>query len=97
MEHGWRYRRVTARTTAPQFRGAVAVGYDTESDEAPRIEAIGAYFTADEIVSIARQHGVPVVQNSALVEALQKCDLGDYIPAELFRAVAVVFRTLGLS
>lgn len=81
----------------PSFRGAVALGYSADSDDAPRIEAIGAYFTADEIVSIARRYGVPVVENSPIVDALNQCDIGESIPAELFRAVAVVFKRLGIS
>lgn len=81
----------------PLFRGAVAIGYKPDSNEAPRIEAIGAYFTADEIVKIARQYGVPVVENRTLVDALHRCDLGEYIPTELFRTVAIVFRALGLN
>ena len=81
----------------PFFRSAVALGYSTDSDDAPRIEAIGAYFTADEIVSIARQYGVPVVENSPIVDALNQCDIGETIPAELFRAVALVFKRLGIS
>ena len=80
-----------------RYRGAVALGYDFSSDEAPRIEAIGAYFTADEIVAVAKQFGVPIIENSPLVESLQRCGLGDYIPRELFRAVAIVFRTLRLK
>lgn len=85
------------REVRPSFRGAVAIGYSAASDDAPRIEAIGAYFSADEIVSIARQYGVPVVENSPIVDALNQCDIGESIPAELFRAVAVVFKRLGIS
>lgn len=83
--------------SAPSFRGAIALDYDRASDDAPRIAAIGAYFTADEIVSIARQYGVPVVEHSSLVDALNHCELGESIPAELFRAVAVVFKRLGIT
>ena len=81
----------------PSFRGAVALGYSAASDDAPRIEAIGAYFTADEIVGIARQYGVPIVENSPIVDSLNQCELGESIPAELFRAVAIVFKRLGIS
>lgn len=94
---GWtQFGGTSFKDKTPSFRGAVAVGYQAELDEAPRIEAIGAYFTADEIVSIARQQGVPVIEHGALVDALQQCQLGQHIPSELFRAVAVVFRSLGL-
>ena len=97
----WR-KKVSAKPNAlkdmsPSFRGAVALGYSAACDDAPRIEAIGAYFTADEIVAIARQYGVPVVENSPIVDALNQCELGESIPAELFRAVAVVFKRLGIS
>ncbi len=81
----------------PSYRGAVAIGYDAAEDHAPRIEALGAYFSADEIVTIARSHGVPVIEQSAIVDGLLECGLGDYIPTELFRAVAAVFRVLGIT
>ena len=43
---------------------------------------------ADQIVELAREHGVPVTKDPFLVEALSTLDLQREIPPELYRAVA---------
>ena len=58
---------------------------------APRVVAKGADAIAERIRAIAREHNVPLVENKPLAQALYKmADLGDYIPVDLYRAVAEV-------
>ncbi len=62
---------------------------------APRVVAKGQDEMALRIRTIAREHGVPIVENVALARALYKsAEVGDTIPAELFGAVAEVLAYL---
>ncbi len=70
---------------------AIALKYDREKSAAPVVVAKGARKVAERIKEIAREHGVPVVENRPLAQALFKTvEIGQEIPAELFKAVAEV-------
>ena len=73
---------------------AVALQYLRAEDEAPRVVAKGRGDVAERILELARRHGVPVHQDSDLVEVLAKLDLGDLIPPELYKAVAEILAHL---
>jgi flagellar biosynthetic protein FlhB len=74
---------------------AVALEYRRETMAAPVIVAMGKDHVAQRIKAIAREHGVPAVENVALAQALYRtCDVGDTIPAHLFEAVAEVLAYL---
>jgi flagellar biosynthetic protein FlhB len=70
---------------------AIALRFNPEEMEAPRVVAKGAEAIAERIKEIAREHGIPLVENKPLAQALFKAaDLGDEVPVELYRAVAEV-------
>jgi flagellar biosynthesis protein FlhB len=74
---------------------AVALEYRRAVIAAPRVIAKGQGHLAQKIKSIAREHGVPMVENVPLAQALYKStEVGDFIPAELFEAVAEVLAYL---
>lgn len=74
---------------------AVALRYQREGMAAPIVVAKGADDVAARIRSIARDAGVPIVENPPLARALHAgVDIGDPIPAELFTAVAEVLAYL---
>ena len=74
---------------------AVAIEYHRQAMAAPVIVAMGTGHVAQRIKAIAREHGVPMVENVALAQALYKtCDIGDTIPPHLFEAVAEVLAYL---
>ena len=55
----------------------------------------GRDLLAQRISAIAREHGVPIVENVPLAQALYKsAEVGDTIPAALFGAVAEVLAYL---
>ncbi|MEJ5347464.1 MAG: flagellar biosynthesis protein FlhB [Desulfosoma sp.] len=69
---------------------AVALFYQ-EGLEAPKVVAKGMNLIAQNIVRIAREHKVPVVQNPPLARALyHQVKLDQVIPETLYRAVAKV-------
>lgn len=68
---------------------AVALEYNRAVMAAPRVVAKGRGFVALKIRELAREHGVPIVENPPLARALHKhAEVGDVIPAALFEAVA---------
>jgi flagellar biosynthetic protein FlhB len=68
---------------------AVALQYQYKDMSAPKVVAKGAELVAERIKEIARAHGVPLVENKPLAQALYKTvDLGQTIPSSLYRAVA---------
>ena len=69
---------------------AVALRYAEEASAAPKVVAKGVGGTADNIVALARDAGVPVREYADLVAMLGACELGDEIPVELYSAVAEV-------
>jgi flagellar biosynthetic protein FlhB len=72
-------------------RIAVALKYDAGEMEAPMVVAKGERLIAARIKEIAEAAGVPIVENRALARALLRmCDVGSYVPAKLYRAVAEV-------
>ncbi len=69
---------------------AVALAYDV-SKPAPEVVAKGADLLAARIVSIAREHRVPVVPNPPLARALYRSvEVGQPIPSTLYQAVAEI-------
>ncbi len=68
---------------------AVALKYEQSESEAPMVVAKGQRRIAEQIKQIAREHDIPIVEDKPLAQALFKmCDVGQFIPAQLYRAVA---------
>lgn len=69
---------------------AIALKYDANEAQAPKILAKGERLWAEKIIAIAEANGVPIVRNVPLAQALNKLDVGDEIPEALYQAVAEV-------
>ncbi len=70
---------------------AVALRYDSREAPVPVVVAKGRGVIAARIREIAREHGVPLVEDPPLARALERlCEVGRVIPAALYRAVAEV-------
>ena len=67
---------------------AVALHYDRTG--APRVIAKGKGSIGAKIIEVAKAHNIPVEENEILAGALSNVELGDEIPAELYKAVAEV-------
>ena len=67
---------------------AVALHYDRTG--APRVVAKGRGSLGEKIIEIARANRIPIEENEVLAGALSHVELGDEIPAELYKAVAEV-------
>jgi flagellar biosynthesis protein len=67
---------------------AVALHYDKKG--APRVVAKGRGTIGEKIIEVAKAHDIPIEENEVLAGALSNVELGDEIPAELYKAVAEV-------
>ena len=70
---------------------AVAIKYDSATMSAPTVVAKGEAGVAQNIVKIAQENGVPIVENPPLAQALYKAiQVGEEVATELYQAVAEV-------
>lgn len=70
---------------------AIALGYDAESDIAPRVLATGRGAVAERILEIARQNNIPIQQDPVLTAALATLDVDELVPPELYTVLAELF------
>jgi flagellar biosynthetic protein FlhB len=74
---------------------AVALEYRRNGMNAPVVVAKGRGVLAQRIKAIAREHGIPTVENVPLARALYaEAEVGDIIPGALFEAVAEILAYL---
>ena len=77
-----------AMSVEAKYRLAVALHYDRSG--APRVVAKGKGTIGEKIIEVAKAHDIPIEENEVLAGALSHVELGDEIPAELYKAVAEV-------
>ena len=80
-------RRSRGRSAVP---AAAALKYVPSKDSAPRVTAKGRGWIAEKILSLAREHGVPIREDADLVEILASLELDQEIPPECYAAVAEI-------
>ena len=74
---------------------AVALKYDNKKHNAPVVIAKGADNLALLIKKIAKDNGIPTVENKMVARALyETCEPGQAIPASLYKAVAEILAHL---
>jgi flagellar biosynthesis protein len=66
----------------------VALRYNAATDKAPKVIAKGHGFVAEKIIALARENGVPMREDTDLVQVLTQLDLNREIPPTLYRVVA---------
>ncbi|KKK39006.1 flagellar biosynthesis protein FlhB [Mesobacillus campisalis] len=70
---------------------AIALQYDPETMDAPMVIAMGKDHLALKIKEKAKELNIVTMENKPLARALyQTVDIGDYVPEDLFQAVAEV-------
>lgn len=70
---------------------AIALQYAPEEMEAPRVLAKGADYVALKMREVAADHAIVIMENKPLARAIyEQVDIGEFIPADLFQAVAEV-------
>ena len=71
-------------------RKAVALKYEAERDNAPRVIAKGRGHVAEHILETAQKNAVPVYQDKTLVNMLMALEIDREVPSELYKAIAEV-------
>jgi flagellar biosynthetic protein FlhB len=70
---------------------AVALRYRSQEMTAPQVIAKGAGYMAERIKAVAKQHGVPTVENRPVARHLfQTVEIGGAVPETLYKAVAEI-------
>ena len=68
---------------------SAALHYDREHHLAPVLSVKGQGLVALRIRELAREHGIPIVENKPLArELFRVCELGDEVPEHLYEATA---------
>ena len=73
---------------------ADALGYNRSQDNAPKVLASGAGEIANKIISLAKEHDIPIKEDPDLIEILSKVEVDQEIPPNLYKAVAEIFSFL---
>jgi flagellar biosynthetic protein FlhB len=70
---------------------AIALRYRRDEDKAPRVIAKGKGQLAEIMRDIARENGIPIVEDIPLARLLhRKVKSGGYVPADTYKAVAAI-------
>ncbi|MEA3547869.1 MAG: EscU/YscU/HrcU family type III secretion system export apparatus switch protein [Thermodesulfobacteriota bacterium] len=81
----------------PPIKKAVALRYDLEKENAPRIIGTGSGKLAERLIELAREHDIPIQEDSDLVEILSRLNLNEEIPPSTYIIVseilAFIYRT----
>lgn len=72
--------------TNKNYKTATALQY--EGKNAPTVTAKGHGDLADEIVALAKEHGVLIHQDDELSKLLNQLQLGEQIPQQLYVVIA---------
>jgi len=70
---------------------AVALKYNQEKNQAPKVIAKGEGKTAQKIIELANEHDIPIKKDEDLLELLSKVEIDKEVPPEMYKAVAEVF------
>ncbi|MBL5779196.1 EscU/YscU/HrcU family type III secretion system export apparatus switch protein [Bacillus sporothermodurans] len=70
---------------------AIALKYQSEIQDAPKVIAKGKGLTAENIIEVAKEKNIPIQEDHNLVGLLSQLEINETIPEELYEAVAEVF------
>ncbi len=70
---------------------SVGIKYDQETMQSPRVLAKGTELFAKKIREIAKQHGIPIIENPPVARAIYRfVDVDREIPPDLYKAIAEI-------
>ncbi|MFZ2620243.1 MAG: EscU/YscU/HrcU family type III secretion system export apparatus switch protein [Alphaproteobacteria bacterium] len=70
---------------------AAALSYDRANSAAPKLSAKGRGDVAERIIEVAKAHNIPIHEDADLIEILEKVELEQEIPLEIYAVVAEIF------
>ncbi len=69
---------------------AVALRYTPKEDRAPKVTAKGSGRVAEKIIALAKEHGIPIQEDPALIQVLSQLDFYEEIPPSVYGVVAEI-------
>lgn len=81
-------------TPKPPLTKAAALQYEQGSDAAPKLTAKGQGLIAEKIIALAKENNIPLKEDADLVEILEKLEIDQEIPLEIYAVVAEIFSYL---
>jgi flagellar biosynthesis protein len=81
---------MTNQNNEEKIKKAAAIAYDPEKDVAPKVVATGKGELAEQIIRLAKAHGVEIKQDEDLAEILSAMDVESSIPIEAYGAIAEI-------
>ena len=76
--------------TTKTLADKVAISIEYEGSGAPKVTAKGKGYIAEEIIQKAKELGIPIQEDVALVGLLSQVELNHEIPEELYEAIVQV-------
>lgn len=73
------------------IKKAIALDYDIDVNQAPKVIAKGKGELANNIIKIAQDNDVPIKKDEDLVELLSAIDIDKEIPESMYKAVSEIF------
>ncbi|TDO78329.1 flagellar biosynthesis protein [Halanaerobium saccharolyticum] len=74
----------------PKTKKTVALKYNQNTDQAPKIIASGRGSIAEQILKKAREENIPIKEDKDVVQVLAELNIGDEIPEELYTVIAEI-------
>lgn len=78
-------------TPEDYVKTAAALKYDSENTPVPILAAKGKGAIADQIIKLAKENNIPVRSDADLVNILEKLEVDQEIPMEIYAVVAEIF------
>lgn len=73
---------------------AAIIRYDEGYDKAPVVVAQGTGTLANNIIKLAKEHDIPLQEDTQLIGNLIDMDLGDSVPPQLYSVMAEILLML---
>lgn len=73
-----------------KIKKTVALKYDQNNDDAPRVIASGKGNLAEKILKKARENNIPIQEDKDVVQVLAELNIGDEISEDLYLVIAEI-------
>lgn len=79
-----------SKNNESKLKKAIALGYDPEREDAPKVIASGKGDIAKQIIALAKEKDIPIHEDADLAEMLNLIEVNSVIPLEAYGAIAEI-------
>jgi flagellar biosynthesis protein len=80
--------KLMSQSSSKYPKGAVALGYKPNQDQAPKLIAKGLGELAQKIIDVAKKNNIYVQEDPLLFDSLYKLQVGEEVPVKLYKIIA---------